>query len=148
MVAEIERKFIRKRQQARIEVAKTRGVYRGRKPSVPAERVRALAGDGVRPSAIARELGISRTSVHRGRPGANAVNGGERPDLIEADRLLGEVPKPTVQPTLTRLWTGSGPPGNWNNIPPNTSAPRSMPKKPSRAISAPTSAFAATSSPE
>ncbi len=40
MVAEMERKFIRERQQAGIEAAKAKGVYKGRKPSVPVERVR------------------------------------------------------------------------------------------------------------
>ena len=33
MVAEMERKFIRERQRAGIEAAKTKGVYRGRKPT-------------------------------------------------------------------------------------------------------------------
>ena len=41
------------------------GVYKDRKPTVPVERVRAMHKDGVGPSAIARELGISRMSVHR-----------------------------------------------------------------------------------
>src|SRR3954471_10200367 len=36
MVAEIERKFIRERQQAGIEAAKAKGIYRGRKPPTPA----------------------------------------------------------------------------------------------------------------
>jgi len=39
MVAEMERNFIRSRQQAGIEVAKKKGVYRG---SVPVEAVRKL----------------------------------------------------------------------------------------------------------
>ena len=38
MVAEVERKFIGERQQASIEAAKAKGVYKGRKPSVPVER--------------------------------------------------------------------------------------------------------------
>ena len=65
MVAELERGFIRERQQAGIERAKANGVYKGRKPSVPVERVRAMRKEGVGPSAIARELRISRMSVHR-----------------------------------------------------------------------------------
>ena len=65
MVAELERGFIRERQKAGIERAKANGVYKGRKPSVPIERVRAMRKDGVGPSAIARELRISRMSVHR-----------------------------------------------------------------------------------
>jgi DNA invertase Pin-like site-specific DNA recombinase len=65
MVAEMERKFIRERQQAGIEAAKERGVYRGRKPSVPSEKIRELHATGIGPTAIARSLGISRMSVHR-----------------------------------------------------------------------------------
>ena len=65
MVAEMERKFIRERQQAGIEKAKAQGIYRGRKPSVPVEKVRAMREAGHGPSAIAKALGISRMSVHR-----------------------------------------------------------------------------------
>ena len=65
MVAETERRFIRERQQAGIEAAKAKGVYRGRKPSVPVEKVREMRASGYGPSAIAKALGISRMSVHR-----------------------------------------------------------------------------------
>jgi hypothetical protein len=65
MVAEMERKFIRERQQAGIEAAKAKGVYRGRKPSVPAEKVREMQAAGQGPTAIAKALGISQMSVHR-----------------------------------------------------------------------------------
>ena len=65
MVAELERSFIRERQKSGIERAKANGVYKGRKSTVPVEQVRAMHKDGVGPSAIARELGISRMSVHR-----------------------------------------------------------------------------------
>jgi DNA invertase Pin-like site-specific DNA recombinase len=65
MVAEMERKFIRERQQAGIEAAKKRGVYRGRRPSVPADRVREMHAAGQKPGAIAKELGISRMHVYR-----------------------------------------------------------------------------------
>jgi hypothetical protein len=41
MVAEMERKFIRERQQAEVEAAKQTGVYKSRKPSVPVEKVKA-----------------------------------------------------------------------------------------------------------
>jgi DNA invertase Pin-like site-specific DNA recombinase len=52
MVAEMEPKFIRERQQAGIEVAKAKGVYKGRKPSIPVETIREMraAGQGRRPS--------------------------------------------------------------------------------------------------
>lgn len=65
MVAEMERRFIRERQQAGIEAAKAKGVYKGRKRSVPVEQIRALREQGVGPTAIARELKVSRMSVHR-----------------------------------------------------------------------------------
>ena len=70
MVAEMERKFIRERQQAGIEAAKAKGIYRGRKPSVPVERVREMRAAGQGPTAIAKALGISRMSVHRILTGA------------------------------------------------------------------------------
>ena len=50
---------------AGIEAAKKAGVYRGRKPSVPVEKVREMHAAGHGPSAIAKALGISRMSVHR-----------------------------------------------------------------------------------
>ena len=65
MVAEMERTFIRDRQRVGIAAAKARGAYQGRKPTVPADRVRKLHSEGCGPSAIASALGISRMSVHR-----------------------------------------------------------------------------------
>jgi len=65
MVAEMERNFIRSRQQAGIEAAKKKGVYRGRKPSVPVEAVRQMKAGGKGPAEIARALGVSRMSVYR-----------------------------------------------------------------------------------
>src|SRR3712207_7934577 len=60
MVAEMERKFIRERQQTGIEAAKAKGVYKGRRPSMPVEKVRAMRDEGHGPSAIAKALGTSR----------------------------------------------------------------------------------------
>lgn len=66
MVGELERDFIRSRQAAGIAAAKARGgVYKGRKPSVPVDRVRELYAAGQGASAIAKVLGISRMSVYR-----------------------------------------------------------------------------------
>ena len=56
MVAEMERKFIRERQQAGIEAAKAKGVYKGRKASVPVQRVREMRSAGHGPTAT-RPLG-------------------------------------------------------------------------------------------
>src|SRR5258708_16453947 len=53
MVAEMERRFILERQRAGIEAAKKKGVYKGRKPSVPVDEVRKLHGKGKRPAEIA-----------------------------------------------------------------------------------------------
>lgn len=41
------------------------GKYKGRRPSVDPAKVRALHGEGLRPSEIARRLGIARTTVWR-----------------------------------------------------------------------------------
>lgn len=65
--AEFETNLRRERQMEGIAKAKAAGVYagKGRPASVPAERVRELRDQGLGPSAIAKELGISRMSVHR-----------------------------------------------------------------------------------
>jgi len=65
MVAEMERRFILERQRAGIEAAKKKGVYKGRKPSVPVEEVRKLHEQGKRSAEIAANLGVSRMSVWR-----------------------------------------------------------------------------------
>jgi DNA invertase Pin-like site-specific DNA recombinase len=65
MVAEMERKFIRERQQVGIEAAKAKGIYKGRRPSVPVAKVREMRPAEQGPTAIAKALGISRMSVHR-----------------------------------------------------------------------------------
>lgn len=65
MVAEMERKFIRERQQIGIEAAKGRGIYKGRKPTAPVDRVRELAAKGLGATAIAKETGLSRMHVYR-----------------------------------------------------------------------------------
>jgi DNA invertase Pin-like site-specific DNA recombinase len=67
MVAEMERKFILERQRAGIEAAKARGIYAGvgRLKSVPDEEIRRRHAAGEGPTAIARALGIGRTSVYR-----------------------------------------------------------------------------------
>ncbi len=65
--AEFETNLRRERQMEGIAKAKAAGVYagKGRPASIPAERVRELRDSGLGPSAIAKELGISRMSVHR-----------------------------------------------------------------------------------
>ncbi len=63
--AEFERRIIRKRQAEGVAKAKQRGVYKGRQATIDARAVKALMADGVSPTQIARQLGISRQSVYR-----------------------------------------------------------------------------------
>ncbi len=64
--AEFETNLRRERQLEGIRAAKARGIYKGRKPSIdPAEVRRLREAEGLGPSAIARRLGIGRTSVYR-----------------------------------------------------------------------------------
>ncbi len=65
MVAEMEHRFILERQRAGIEAAKRKGVYKGRRPSIDAVRVREMKATGLGPTAIAEALGIGRASVYR-----------------------------------------------------------------------------------
>jgi len=66
-VAEFERALILERQREGIAVAKTKGVYKGRKPSLSPEqaaelRLRAAAGESK--SQLAREFEVSRDTVY------------------------------------------------------------------------------------
>src|ERR687897_3193074 len=63
--AEFETNLRRERQMEGIAKAKAEGVYKGRKPSIDAARVRALAAEGLGATEIARRLGIGRASVYR-----------------------------------------------------------------------------------
>jgi DNA invertase Pin-like site-specific DNA recombinase len=63
--AEFETNLRRERQLEGIAKAKAEGVYKGRPPSIDAEKVRALKAEGVGPAEIARCLGIGRASVYR-----------------------------------------------------------------------------------
>jgi DNA invertase Pin-like site-specific DNA recombinase len=66
--AEFERALIRERQREGIALAKRKGVYKGRKPSLTVERAaelrkRAVAGE--KKAALAREFGISRETLYQ-----------------------------------------------------------------------------------
>jgi len=63
--AEFETNLRRERQLEGIAKAKAAGVYKGRKPSIDAVRVRELKGQGHGPAAIAKALKIGRASVYR-----------------------------------------------------------------------------------
>ena len=67
-VAEFERALIRERQREGIELAKSRGVYRGSQKRLSTARVAELrrrSESGEEKAALAREFGISRQSVYR-----------------------------------------------------------------------------------
>jgi len=66
-VAEFERALMLERQREGIAKAKGEGRYKGRKPTARAKagEVRRLHGQGVRPTEIAKRLGIGRASVYR-----------------------------------------------------------------------------------
>ena len=54
------------RQLEGVGVAKARGVYKGRKPSIDVAEVRRLCdGEGLGPTATAKRLGTGRASVYR-----------------------------------------------------------------------------------
>jgi DNA invertase Pin-like site-specific DNA recombinase len=63
--AEFETNLRRERQMEGIAKAKAAGVYKGRRPSIDAAKVKKLRQEGLGPAAIARKLGIGRASVYR-----------------------------------------------------------------------------------
>lgn len=63
--AQFETALRRERQMEGISKAKAEGRYKGRPATVDAAKVRELHAEGVRPSAIARQLAIGRASVYR-----------------------------------------------------------------------------------
>ncbi|MBP1806950.1 recombinase family protein [Rubellimicrobium aerolatum] len=67
--AEFETNLRRERQMEGIAAAKARGVYKGRKPKIDPEEVRRLhAEERLSPTAIAKRMGIARSSVYRFLP--------------------------------------------------------------------------------
>src|SRR5215831_7038301 len=63
--AEFETNLRKERQLEGIAKAKAAGVYKGRKPSIPVDEVKALRAAGKGATEIAEELGIARKSVYR-----------------------------------------------------------------------------------
>lgn len=70
--AEFETNLRRERQLEGIAKAKAAGVYKGRKPSVDAAKVAELRAEGLGPAAIAKRLGVARSSVYRVMDAASA----------------------------------------------------------------------------
>jgi DNA invertase Pin-like site-specific DNA recombinase len=65
--AQFERAMIRERQREGIEIAKKKGVYTGRKPSLTDQQVQILkqrVEAGEKKAVIARDLGISRETLY------------------------------------------------------------------------------------
>ena len=65
MVADMELKFIKDRQRAGIEAAKTKGIYKGRKKVVDETEIHERIESGQTKAHIAREMGVSRMTVYR-----------------------------------------------------------------------------------
>jgi len=66
-VAEFERSMIRERQREGIALAKKKGLYKGRKPSLTAEQVREIrrrAVAGEQKTALAHEFKVSRQTLY------------------------------------------------------------------------------------
>lgn len=66
-VGQFERALIRERQREGIAIAKTKGVYKGRKPSLDdagRDKLRELLGQGMPKAQIAEVLGVSRTTLY------------------------------------------------------------------------------------
>lgn len=66
--AEFERSIIKERQREGIELAKRRGVYRGRKRVFSVEQMQqaeALIREGVPVTRVAKKLGVSRETIYR-----------------------------------------------------------------------------------
>jgi len=67
-VAEFERSLIKERQKERIALAKARGVYTGRKPTLSPEQVAELKERvrlGIPKARVAREFNITRETVYQ-----------------------------------------------------------------------------------
>ncbi len=88
-VAEFERALILERQREGIAIAKSKGVYKGRVPSLTDEQAEAVAtrlAEGESASALAREYGVSRATVYNTRERAVAEPWTEA-DVIAVDDL-------------------------------------------------------------
>ena len=66
--AEFERALLKERQREGIAIAKTKGVYKGRKPSLTPDRVaelRSRAAAGEKKAELARQFSISRETIYQ-----------------------------------------------------------------------------------
>jgi len=65
--AEFETNLRRERQAEGIASAKCRGVYRGRKPKIDMTAIQVRLADGLSPTEIARDMGVSRGTVYKAK---------------------------------------------------------------------------------
>src|SRR5262245_22732729 len=65
LAASRETNLRRERQLEGIAKAKAAGVYKGRRPTIDRDEIRAFLQQGMKPSAIAKHLKIGRASVYR-----------------------------------------------------------------------------------
>lgn len=68
-VAEFEADIRAERQRDGIEAAKAKGVYRGRPASIDPSTIQAALAAGEAPAALAKRLGVARSTVYRLRGG-------------------------------------------------------------------------------
>ena len=65
--AEFETNLRRERQAEGIKAAKRKGVYRGRPPKIDMATIQAKLSEGMSPTEIARDLGVSRGTVYKAK---------------------------------------------------------------------------------
>jgi len=65
--AEFETNLRRERQAEGIAAAKHRGVYRGRSPKIDVSAIQAKLAEGLSPTEIARNMGVSRGTVYKAK---------------------------------------------------------------------------------
>lgn len=97
-VAEFERALLLERQREGIAIAKGKGVYKGRVPSLDQEQAEAMVqrlADGESASALAREFGVSRATVYNTRERVVAQPWTED-DVIAVDDLFRQFGKLTA----------------------------------------------------
>lgn len=76
-VAEFERALLLERQREGIAIAKTKGIYKGRKPSLTPDQEREVAQrltEGESPTALAKQFSVSRATIYNVR--GRAITGG------------------------------------------------------------------------
>ena len=69
--AEFERSLLKERQREGIAIAKTAGKYKGRRSSLPPERItelRSRVATGEKRAGLAREFGVSRETLYQYAP--------------------------------------------------------------------------------